>query len=203
MGGAKISDKIEVLQNLLPLADSVLIGGAMANTFLAAQGHDIGRSLAEAEMYDTARRLLALADEKGVMLLFPIDYVVTDSIKDPSRVEVKLHHEIGPEDIIADIGPKTIGSYAEAISDAKTVFWNGPMGVFERAEFANGTLGIALAMADAYDSAMTVIGGGESVDAVNRAGVAQRIHHVSTGGGASLEFVGGRELPGVRVLQEA
>jgi len=203
MGGAKISDKIEVLENLLPLADSVLIGGAMANTFLGAQGSAIGKSLAEPPMYETARRLVALADEKGVMLLFPIDYVVTDSLEDPSYVEVKLHYEIGPEDIIADIGPKTIASYAEAIEQAQTVFWNGPMGVFETDEFANGTLGIALALASLHDTAMTVIGGGESVEAANRAGVADRIHHISTGGGASLEFVGGRELPGLSVLRRS
>jgi phosphoglycerate kinase len=181
----------------------VLIGGAMANTFLASRGFDVGKSLVEATMFETAKRLIALADAEGTMLLFPVDYVVTDSLKGATRVEVKLAHEIGPEDIIADIGPKTIESYCQAIEGAATVFWNGPMGVFEKHEFANGTMAVALALASIHDRALTVVGGGESVDAINRAGLAERIHHISTGGGASLEFVGGRTLPGLAVLVES
>lgn len=201
MGGAKISGKIEVLDKLIPLADMVLIGGAMANTFLGAQGFGTGKSLVETGMFETAKRLVSLADEKGTVLLFPVDYVVTDNLESPRRIEVKLAHDIGSDDLIVDIGPKSIESYGEALNTAATVFWNGPMGVFERPEFANGTLSMALALAQIHDLAMTVVGGGESVDAVNRAGVADRIRHVSTGGGASLEFVSGADLPGIKVLE--
>jgi phosphoglycerate kinase len=202
MGGAKISDKIEVLDNLLPKAAAVLIGGAMANTFLGAAGFTIGASRVEPDQYATATRLQQLADDSGVMLLLPVDFTVTDDINDPLRIDTKLAHDIGPGDIIVDIGPKTAEQYGHAISDARTVFWNGPMGVFEREEFSCGTLAIAAALADARDSAYTVVGGGESVEAVNKGGFASRIHHISTGGGASLEFIGGALLPGLAVLEE-
>lgn len=201
MGGAKISDKIELLENLIPKADRVLIGGAMANTFLRAQGFDTGASLVEESQLDTARRLVALADSGSTLLLLPVDYVVTDDVRNPLRVDVRLAHEIQPGDSAADIGPKTTASYIDALSDAATVFWNGPLGVFEVQQFSAGTLAIANALADIHDTALTVIGGGESVEAANRAGVADRIHHISTGGGASLEYVGGAELPGIKVLE--
>ncbi|MCC7479131.1 phosphoglycerate kinase [bacterium] len=201
MGGAKISDKIELLENLIPKADRVLIGGAMANTFLRAQGFETGASLVEEGQLDTARRLIALADSRDTLLLLPVDYIVTDDVRNPRRVDTRLAHEIQRGDSAADIGPKTASSYADAISDAATVFWNGPLGVFEVQQFSAGTLAIANALASIYDSAMTVIGGGESVEAANRAGVASRIHHISTGGGASLEYVGGAELPGIQVLR--
>jgi phosphoglycerate kinase len=190
-----------VLQNLIPLADRVLIGGAMASTFLKAQGHDVGKSLVEDDMLDTARALLAQADGAHKLLLLPVDYVVTDSLDVPTRIETKEAVRLGPEDIAVDIGPVTRQQYADALSDAKTVFWNGPMGVFEREPFAAGTLAIAQALAALHGQALTVIGGGESVEAANAAGVADRISHISTGGGASLEFVAGQELPGVKVLE--
>jgi phosphoglycerate kinase len=201
MGGAKISGKLEVLQNLIPLADRVLIGGAMANTFLKAQGHDVGRSLIEADMLDTARGLLGQADSAHKLLLLPVDYVVTDSLEAPTRVETKEAVRLGADDMAVDIGPVTLKQFADALSDAQTVFWNGPMGVFEQPQFAAGTLGIARALAALHGRALTVIGGGESVEAANAAGVAGEIGHISTGGGASLEFVAGQELPGVKVLE--
>jgi len=246
MGGAKISEKIEVIENLLPRANNLLIGGAMANTFLKAQGFDVGASKVEDDQLDTARRVMQLAEEQGVMLLTPVDVVVTDDLKpggtgtpaggNSSKVEtvpssatgdgaratdtaIRLHHEVGTNEIIADIGPKTAQSYSEAIAHSQTVFWNGPMGVFEQPRFAAGTLAIARALAEASGaglqtreggrsedlphSAYTVVGGGESVEAVQQAGVADRISHISTGGGASLEFLGGRELPGLKVLEKA
>jgi phosphoglycerate kinase len=202
MGGAKVSDKLEVLRNLIPLADRVLIGGAMANTFLKAQGFETGASLVEPEMLDSARELLALADGQGKLLLLPIDYVVCDDLNQPQRVEVKTAVALSADDIAADIGPVTLSQYEDALSDAQTVFWNGPMGVFEQEQFAQGTLGIARALADLHGRAFTVIGGGESVEAVNAAGFADQISHISTGGGASLEFVGGRKLPGIAVLEQ-
>jgi phosphoglycerate kinase len=202
MGGAKISDKIEVIEKLLPLSDTLLIGGAMANTFLRAQGFETGSSRVEEDQLDTARRVLEQAERQGVMLLTPVDFVVTDDIKAPQRVDVRLHHSIAAGDIAADIGPKTARTYGQAIAESATVFWNGPMGVFETAQFAEGTLAVARALAEAEEHAYTVVGGGESVEAVNQAGVAARIGHISTGGGASLEFLGGRELPGLKVLAE-
>jgi phosphoglycerate kinase len=202
MGGAKISGKLEVLQNLIPLADRVLIGGAMANTFLKAQGFETGASLVEDDMLDTARALLAQADADGKLLLLPVDYVVTDNLKQPGRIEPREAVNMQPGDVAADIGPVTLGQYTDALSDAATVFWNGPMGVFENPAFARGTLGIAEALAGLHGKALTVIGGGESVEAANAAGVADRISHISTGGGASLEFVAGQQLPGVKVLEE-
>jgi len=200
MGGAKISGKIEVLENLLPKADTVLIGGAMANTFLKATGREVGKSLVEDGMLDTARAMLELAKKSGTEFLLPVDYVVTDDVKNPTRVEVKAFDGLSAEDCAADIGPRTIENFRRVIAGARTVFWNGPMGVFETPQFAAGTLAVARALAAVYGTAHTVVGGGESVDAVNQAGVAARIHHVSTGGGASLEFVAGMELPGVKVL---
>jgi phosphoglycerate kinase len=201
MGGAKISEKIEVIENLLPRADNLLIGGAMANTFLKAQGFGVGASKVEDDQLETARRLVQQAADEEVMLLTPVDVVVTDSIKDGELVISRLHHEIRDGEIAVDIGPKTAQSYADVIADSKTVFWNGPMGVFEQPRFSAGTLAIANAMA-AVEGAYTVVGGGESVEATNQAGVADRISHISTGGGASLEFLAGRELPGLKVLEE-
>jgi phosphoglycerate kinase len=201
MGGAKVSDKLEVLQSLIPLADRVLIGGAMANTFLKAQGFETGASLVEEEMLDSARELVALADSQGKLLLLPLDCVVCDDLKASQRIETKPAVSLAPDDIAVDIGPVTLSQYEDALSDARTVFWNGPMGVFEQEAFAQGTLGIAHALAELHGHAFTVIGGGESVEATNAAGVAGQISHISTGGGASLEFVGGRKLPGLAVLE--
>ena len=200
LGGAKISGKIEVLEHLLPLADSVLIGGAMANTFLKAQGHSTGKSLVEDEMVETAARLLDDAKQHGTELLLPLDYMVTDDLKNPRGQGTVEAHCIGELDIAVDIGKRTREAYHRVIARARTVFWNGPMGVFEVEQFAEGTFAVAQALADVYNTAHTVVGGGESVAAVNRAKLASRIHHVSTGGGASLEFVAGMQLPGVEVL---
>lgn len=200
MGGAKISGKLEVLENLLPKADTVLIGGAMANTFLKAAGRQTGLSLVEDSMLDTARAMLELAKRSGTELMLPLDYVVCDDVKNPARVATVAFDGIGAQDCAVDIGGRTAEHYRSVIARARTVFWNGPMGVFEQPQFASGTLAIARALAEVFATAHTVVGGGESVDAVNQAGVAQRIHHVSTGGGASLEFVAGMELPGIKVL---
>ncbi len=202
MGGAKISGKIEVLENLLPLADKVMIGGAMANTYVKTMGLETGRSLVEDDMLVTARDLVAKAAASETNLMLPIDYTVTGSIDPPGETRVVAHDAIGPEDIAVDIGPETVKHYGLEIAGAGTVFWNGPMGIFEVEAFSHGTTAMALALADAYGTAHTVVGGGESVAAVNKAGLADRIHHVSTGGGASLEFVAGRELPGITVLRE-
>ena len=202
LGGAKISGKIEVLEHLLPAADYVLIGGAMANTFLAAQGLPTGRSLVEKEMVETAARMLALATKHNTELLLPLDYVVTDDLEQPGGASTVAAGAIGLNDIAADIGEKTCRSYRKVIEHARTVFWNGPMGVFETEQFSHGTMAIAQALAGVYNTAHTVVGGGESVSAVQLAGVGAKIHHVSTGGGASLEFVAGRELPGLKVLEQ-
>jgi phosphoglycerate kinase len=201
MGGAKISDKIEVIENLLPRANNLLLGGAMANTFLKAQGCPVGASKVEDDQLETARRVVELAEELSVMLLLPVDVVVTDNVKSGELLETRLAHAVAEGEMIADIGPKTAASYAEVIGASGTVFWNGPLGVFEQERFAAGTLAIARALADA-SGAYTVVGGGESVEATNQAGVADRISHISTGGGASLEFLGGRELPGLKVLRD-
>lgn len=200
IGGAKIKGKIEVLTNLLPKANTVLIGGAMANTFLFATGMHIGCSVAEEEMAGIARQMLELAKQHGTELLLPVDCVVTDDLHHPTGVSTVAATAIGTNDIIVDIGERTCKRYREEINRSRTVFWNGPMGVFEVEEFSLGTLSIAAALAAVQSTAHTVVGGGESVTAVNNAGLAGRIHHVSTGGGAALEFISGRELPGLKVL---
>ncbi|MDQ3024199.1 MAG: phosphoglycerate kinase, partial [bacterium] len=155
----------------------------------------------EEDQLDTARRVMQLAEANGVMLLTPVDVVVTDDLKDGALVEVRLHNEIEDGEVAADIGPRTAQSYADVIAASGTVFWNGPMGVFEQQRFASGTLSIAAALA-AATQAYTVVGGGESIEAVNLAGVAERIGHISTGGGASLEFLAGKVLPGLKVLED-
>lgn len=205
LGGAKVSDKLEVIENLLGKVDALLIGGAMAYTFLKARGVDVGKSLVEADLVDTAFNLDARAKEKGVRLELPLDHVVAPKLEETATTRtididppsVQTSSGIG-EDMGLDIGPKTIAHYAAIIAAAKTVVWNGPMGVFEMKPFAAGTMGVAAAVA-AVDGT-TIIGGGDSVAAVAMAGVADRMTHISTGGGASLEFLGGQELPGVAAL---
>jgi phosphoglycerate kinase len=199
LGGAKISDKLAVVDNLVELVDALLLGGGMANTFLLAQGVEIGRSLAERELVDDARRILAAATAKEVEISLPIDAVVAASIDDAGRV-VDIG-QVSPTAAIFDIGPRTVESFAATIRGAATIFWNGPMGVFERPAFAAGTRGVARAVAAA--DAFTVIGGGDSVAAVEQEGVAGQIGHISTGGGASLELLEGRELPGVAAIPDA
>ncbi len=201
LGGAKVSDKLEVIQNLLPKVDALVIGGAMAYTFLKAQGLEVGKSLVEADLIDTARDLKAQADARGLTLALPEDHVVAEALSADVPTETLA---VGDAAIGArmglDIGPMTAARYAEIIRGAKTVVWNGPMGVFEIPAFANGTNTVAQAVADV--DGITIIGGGDSISAVHKAGVTDRISHISTGGGASLEFLGGRTLPGVAVLPE-
>ena len=198
VGGAKISGKLETLQALTQRADSVVLVGGMASTFLLAQGEAVGKSLVEADLVGTAKEILAGAATRGVTVMLPVDVVVAASVDGPPRLVAV--GAVGNEDMILDIGPKTRAQIADVITKAKTVFWNGPAGVFEKSAFAAGTLAIAKALAASH--AFTVVGGGESVAAVQQAGVAGQLSHVSTGGGASLEFLAGDTLPGVAVLQE-
>jgi len=200
VGGAKISTKTAPLEALLDRVRTLLIGGGMANTFLKAQGHEIGRSLVEDEMLDTARAVMDKAAARSIELLIPTDVVVTDGLPNPSRVEVVASDGIPSDLMVVDLGPQSRLRYAAALADARTVFWNGPMGVFEIDAFAEGTLAVATAMADC--PGFTVVGGGESVMAIRRAGVVDRIDHVSTGGGASLSFLTGDELPALASLEE-
>lgn len=199
LGGAKVSDKIPVIQNLLKLADAILIGGAMAYTFLKAQGRDVGASLVEDDQLDLARRLLTEAQEGGVHLELPVDHVIAKLEDEASPVQV-VTGNIPAGFAGVDIGPQTIDRYRSRIASARLVVWNGPMGIFERPPFDRGTVAIARAVADC--SGITIIGGGDSVAAVRQAGVADRLTHVSTGGGATLEFLAGVELPGVAALTD-
>ena len=201
-GGAKVSDKIELIQNFLGKADAILIGGAMSYTFLKDQGFEIGKSLCEADKLDLALELLQQAKAKGTRLLLPLDHVVAAEFKEDSDCAITLDQNIPADRMALDIGPETVAAYATEIRAAKTLLWNGPMGVFEMAPFASGTLAIAEDLAEVADKgAFVLVGGGDSVAAVNKAGVASRMSHVSTGGGASLEFLSGLELPGVAALQ--
>jgi phosphoglycerate kinase len=199
IGGAKVSDKIAVLDNLLGRVDAIYIGGAMANTFLKAKGGQLGRSLLEEDKLAIARSFLKKAEERGVQILLPRDVVAAAGIKaDSGKVLTAMNV---PEDLAAlDIGPETVRAFAEGIGRAKTIFWNGPMGVFESEPFAAGTIGVARAVAG-VPGALTVVGGGDSVAAIHRAGVADRLTHISTGGGASLEFLEGKRLPGLAALE--
>jgi phosphoglycerate kinase len=198
LGGAKISDKIGVIRNLLGKADSVLIGGGMANTFFKAQGYPVGDSLVEDTALDTAREILDMA---GPRLRLPVDVVIAGKFEAGAEHETMPMAAIPDGWRILDIGPQTVANYARAIRAAKTVVWNGPMGVFEFPEFAKGTFGLAEAVADS--GAVSIVGGGESVAALQESGLADKITHISTGGGASLEWLGGSTLPGVAVLPEA
>ncbi len=199
IGGAKVSDKIGVLDNLLGRVDQILIGGAMANTFLKAKGGQLGRSLVEEDKLALARSFLRKAEESTVDVLLPRDAVAAAGIKaDAGRVVQAM---LIPEDLAAlDIGPETARGFADAIARAKTIFWNGPMGVFESDPFAAGTLAVAKAVAGAA-GALSVVGGGDSVAAVHKSGLAGKITHISTGGGASLEFLEGKKLPGLAALE--
>ena len=194
LGGAKVSDKINVINNLLDKVDTLIIGGGMAYTFAKAQGKEIGNSLCEEDKLDYALEMIKKAEEKGVKLLLPIDNVIGKEFSNDTERKVVESIEAGWSGF--DIGPKTIELFKEALKGAKTVVWNGPMGVFEFSNFAEGTLEICRAVAELSD-ATTVIGGGDSVNAVKRLGFADKMTHISTGGGASLEFLEGKELPGV------
>ena len=200
LGGAKVSDKMAVVESLLERVDVLVIGGAMANTFLAARGKDMAASLVEADKLALARTILDKARDKGVELLLPVDVVVAASTEAAAAVDVDA---IPPGRMALDIGPKSVASFTRCFKEAKTIFWNGPMGLFEKAPFAAGTFGVARAMADSR--AFTVVGGGDSAAAVRVAGngIAEKMGHISTGGGASLELIEGKKLPGIEVLRTA
>jgi phosphoglycerate kinase len=201
LGGAKVSDKIEVVENLMKIADAMLIGGGMAYTFLKAQGIGTGKSLVEEDKLDLARKILSDVKAKNFRLLLPLDNVVTPEFKADAPTKVVEVSAIPPDQMGLDIGPKTIAAYSAEIAKSKTIVWNGPMGVFEMPAFAKGTLAIAQAVAAATTAGATsIVGGGDSVAAIHQSGLAGKISHISTGGGASLEFLGGRKLPGVEAL---
>jgi phosphoglycerate kinase len=202
LGGAKVSDKIEVIDNLLGKVDALLIGGGMAYTFLKAKGQDVGKSLLEADKIETAKEALAKAEARGIRFLLPVDHKLADKFAADAHTQIFEGDGPFPADWMGlDIGPKTIDLFADEIIGAKTIVWNGPMGVFEFPAFALGTMNVAQAVAD-NGTAISIVGGGDSVAAVKQAGVASRITHISTGGGASLEFLEGKKLPGVEALSE-
>jgi phosphoglycerate kinase len=200
IGGAKVSSKIGVLENLLGKVNRLIIGGGMANTFLKAQGHDVGRSLLEADKVGVADDLLRRARQSNVEVVLPVDAVVADRLEAEAPWRVVGVDAVPPDELIADVGPASVQRFGEALADAKTILWNGPMGVFEVPTFATGTRGLAEIVG--RSNAVTVIGGGDTVAAIEQMGVADRMTHISTGGGASLELLEGRVLPGVAALQD-
>jgi phosphoglycerate kinase len=203
LGGAKVSDKIEVVENLMKVADAMLIGGGMAYTFLKSQGVPVGRSLVEEDKLDLAGKILADAKARHFTFLLPVDHVVAPEFKAEAPAKIVDVGATPADQMGLDIGPKTIAAYSAEIAKANIIVWNGPMGVFEMPAFAQGTLEIAKAVAAQTSAGATsIVGGGDSVAAVHQAGLADKISHISTGGGASLEFLGGRELPGVAALSD-
>jgi phosphoglycerate kinase len=200
LGGAKVSDKITVIENLLTKVNTLMIGGGMAYTFLRAQGIEVGKSLVEQDRIALSRELIERAKEKGVELLLPMDHVVANEFKADADHKTCSNDDFPADWMGLDIGPKSAARYAEALKNAGTVVWNGPMGVFEFDAFAQGTFAIAQALADS--DSVSIIGGGDSVAAVNKAGLEDKMTHISTGGGASLEFLEGKELPGVAALTD-
>jgi phosphoglycerate kinase len=204
LGGAKVSDKIEVVENLMKIADALLIGGGMTYTFLKAQGIAVGKSLVEDDKLDLARKLLADAKQRNFKFVLPVDHVVASEFKADAPTQTLPITTIPDGWMGLDIGPQTVAAFGEELVRAKTIVWNGPMGVFEMPAFARGTLGVAQAVAAATAAGATsIVGGGDSVAAVHQAGVADKISHISTGGGASLEFLAGEKLPGVEALTNA
>ena len=200
LGGAKVSDKIGVIENLITKVDTILIGGGMAYTFLKAQGKEIGKSLLEEDKMDLSLELIKKAEENNVEILLPVDVVIADEIKSGVETEVVDIDSIPEDKEALDIGPKTAELFASKIKNAKTVVWNGPMGVFEVKEFANGTNKVAESLAES--DAITIVGGGDSALAIELAGLKDKITHVSTGGGASLEFLEGKDLPGISSIED-
>lgn len=204
LGGAKVADKLSVIENLLNKADTLIIGGGMAYTFLAAKGYGVGTSLLDSEKIDYCKEMLARAEQKGVKLLLPVDCKIAkdfpDPIDAPIDVEVVPSNEIPADKMGLDIGPKTAELFASEVKNAKTVVWNGPMGVFENPVLAKGTIAVAQALAET--DATTIIGGGDSAAAVNQLGFGDKMSHISTGGGASLEFLEGKELPGIAAMSD-
>lgn len=200
IGGAKVSDKIEVISNLLPKVDVMIIGGGMANTFLAAQGYGIGKSLVEADKIDLAKKLIAQAVDEGKKLLLPVDVNVAETFSNDAAHKI-VPADAVPEDwMILDIGTKSQELFARELEPMKLIVWNGPMGVFEMENFAKGTEAVARAVA--HSQAVSIVGGGDSVSAVNKTGLANQISHISTGGGASLEYLEGKKLPGIESLSD-
>jgi phosphoglycerate kinase len=203
VGGAKVSTKLKVLDNLISKVDILILGGGMANTFLLAQGKSVGKSLAEHDMVDQAKRVLAEADKKHVRVILPVDVIVAKEVTRGTEYKTLLAEKIPASWHIVDVGKQTIEIIVEALADVRTVVWNGPMGVFEIPVFGAGTRAVATILAERADAGATVVvGGGDSVAAIQQLGLAGRMTHISTGGGASLEFLEGRELPGVAVLQD-
>ena len=200
LGGAKVSSKISVINNLLDKVDTLIIGGGMAYTFYAAQGYEVGTSLLEEDYKQYALDMMKKAKDKGVKLLIPVDNVIADAFSNDANIKVVPSNGILPGWMGLDIGPKTRELFADAVKDAKTVVWNGPMGAFEMPNFAAGTVAVAKALADI--DATTIIGGGDSAAAVNQLGYGDKMTHISTGGGASLEFLEGKELPGVAAAND-
>ena len=201
LGGAKVSDKINVINQLLDKVDNLIIGGGMAYTFLKSQGYEIGDSLLEADKVDYAKEMIEKAEAKGVKLYLPVDFKTADRFAADAEVAITEDQNIADGYQGLDIGPKTVEKFVDVVNNSKTIVWNGPMGVFEFEAFAGGTLAIAKAMA-ALEDATTVIGGGDSAAAVNQLGFGDKMTHVSTGGGASLEFLEGKELPGIKTLKK-
>ncbi|WP_101912254.1 phosphoglycerate kinase [Megasphaera vaginalis (ex Bordigoni et al. 2020)] len=200
IGGAKVSDKIEVISNLLPKVDVMIIGGGMANTFLAAQGYSVGKSLVETDKIELAKSLLAEAAKTNTTLLLPSDVTVASAFSAAADYRVVARDAVPEDWMILDIGPESCAAFADALAAMKLIVWNGPMGVFEMEPFAKGT--VAVAQAVASSAAVSIVGGGDSVSAVNKTGLADQITHISTGGGASLEYLEGKDLPGIAVLSD-
>jgi phosphoglycerate kinase len=202
MGGAKVSDKIQVIENLLNKVDNILIGGGMAYTFVKARGGQVGSSKVEEEMLDTAKGLIEKAKEKNVNLHLPVDNIIADDFSNDANTEVTKIDEVKDGWLGLDIGQDSIKNYAEVIKNSRTILWNGPMGVFEMEKFKQGTVEIAKTVAEATDGgAFSLVGGGDSVAAVNQFNLSNRVTYVSTGGGAMLEYVEGKELPGIKAIR--
>ncbi len=203
LGGAKVSDKIQVIKNLMDKVDAFLIGGGMANTFLKAKGYEVGKSLVENDKIELAKEILNEAEKRNIKFILPVDCVIASEFSNNASFEITSVEKVKPDWMILDIGPKTIETFKDVLKDAKTVVWNGPMGVFEFDNFAKGTFEIAKALAEITSKgAVTIVGGGDSASAISKAGLADKVSHVSTGGGASLEFLEGKELPGISAIKD-
>ncbi|CUS98185.1 phosphoglycerate kinase [Candidatus Kryptobacter tengchongensis] len=203
LGGAKVSDKIQVIKNLMEKVDAFLIGGGMANTFLKAKGYEVGKSLVEEDKIDFAKEILNEAEKRNVKFVLPVDCVIADKFANDANFEVVSVDKVKPDWMILDIGTETIKMFCEVLKDAKMVVWNGPLGVFEFENFAKGTFEIAKFLAEiTQKGAVTIVGGGDSASAVAKAGLSDKVSHVSTGGGASLEFLEGKILPGISAIQD-
>ena len=201
-GGAKISGKIEIVQNLLSIADRILIAGGMSYTCLAALGYEVGNSLLEEYDLEIVKKMLKKAEEKDNKILLPVDLVITKEVSEKAESKLFEIDNIPKDGIGVDLGEKSLVKFEKEIKKAKTVFWNGPVGVFEIEKYAKGTNRIAKILADMQGEAVTIIGGGDSIAAIDKAGLTEKMTHISTGGGASLEFLGGKKLPGIEVLPE-